>query len=285
MPARIKRAARAVYEVGREAITRYGRDRGGRMAAALAYRTLFALAPLLILAIGIFGLVIGDPDEARDLALQAIGSLVGSEVGEAIESLVVSAVSASDATALIGVGLFAWASSSLFMDLQMSLNDIFRVPREQTAGWKGFARRRGIALAWSISFGVLLIAAWLASAAGGWVGGLLPEGFDLARRLVQVGTRVAALAIVPAVFMLMYRTMTRARLRGRALWVGALVTSAAFLGTAYGAGIYFSWDRDTTAGQVAGSAVVLLLLAYFLSSAILMGAEVTRAYHDRLEDK
>ena len=272
-----------MYEVGRDAVTSYGQDRAGRMAAALAYRTLFAIAPLLILAIGVFRLIIGDPEQARDMVVAVVDSLVGEQVGEAIESIVVSAVNASDSAAIIGFALFAWASSSLFMDLQMSLNDIFRFPKEDMRGWRSFLRRRGIALAWSLSFGLLLIAAWIVSAAGGWFVELLPADFGLARRVVTLGVRLAALAIVPLVFMLMYRTMTRVKLRWQALWVGGVVTSLAFLGTAYVAGIYFSWDQDTTAGQIAGSAVVLLLLAYFLSSAILMGAEVTRAYHDRLQ--
>ena len=253
------------------------------MAAALAYRTLFAIAPLLLLAIGIFGLVVGDAEEARDLVVATIGSLVGPQVAESIESLVVSAVNGSDSTAIIGFGLFVWAASSLFMDLQVSLNDIFRVPTDRTTGWKAFLRRRTVAIVWSISFGVLLIAAWVASAAGGAIAGLLPPNAGLARKVVDLGSRLAAFAIVPLVFMLMYRTMTRARLHWRAVWVGGLITSVAFIGTAYVAGVYFSWDRGTTAGQIAGSVVVLLLLAYLLASSILMGAEVTRAYHDRLE--
>lgn len=283
MPGRIRRVARAVYEVGRDAVSSYGHDRGGRMAAALAYRTLFAVAPLLLLAIGTFGLVIGDPEEARDIVVRVIGTLVGPEVSDSIESLVVSAVQESDTTAIIGFGLFAWASSSLFMDLQMSLNDIFRVPREEVAGWRGMLRRRAVAIGWSLSFGVLLILSWLAGAVGGWLAGLVPPGFGLGRTVVEVGTRVLAFTLVPVVFVLMYRTMTRARLHRRALVAGGLITSIAFLATALVAGVYFSWDRETSAGQIAGSVVVLLLLAYFLSSAILMGAEATRALHDRLE--
>ncbi len=285
MSARIMSAARAVYEVGRNAIRSYGQDRVGRMAAALAYRTLFALAPLLLLGIGIFGLLIGDPGEARDVVVRTIGSLVGPKVGETIESLVVSAVNASDTTAIIGFALFAWAASSLFMDLQMSLNDIFKVPRDQITGWKSFLRRRAIAIAWSVSFGALLIAAWFAGAAGGWLAELVPERFVLAQTLVEIGTRVVAFAVVPGVFVLMYSTMTRAEILRPALWVGALVTSVAFLGTAFVAGIYFSWDRQTTASQMAGSAVVLLGLAYFVASAVLMGAEITRAHHERLEEQ
>ncbi len=280
MPTRIRDAARAAYEVGKDAVSRYGRDRGGRMAAALAYRTLFAIAPLLLLATGVFGLVIGDAERAREFVLDAIGTVVGPAAAEAIETLVVSAVEASDATTVIGLGLFAWASSSLFMDLQMSLNDIFGVPRAKVMGWRAFVRRRLISVAWSLSFGVILIALWIVGAAGGWIAELIPEGFG--QSVVSIGTRLIPLVLLPAVFAVMYRTMTRAELHTRALMVGGLVTSAVFLITAIAAGIYFAWDTGTPAGQVAGSVVVLLLLAYFLSSSILMGAEITRAHHDRL---
>lgn len=285
MASRIPAALRASFEVGREAVRSYGRDRVGRMAAALAYRTLFAVAPLLLLALGVFSLVIGDREEARATVVGALGVLLGPDATEAIESLVSSAVVASDATAIIGLALFAWASSSLFMDLQMSLADIFRVPREQMSGWRAFLRRRAVAIAWSLGFGLLFIVIWVANATAGWLVELIPETFELARGVVELGARVFALVLAPLVFMVMYRTMIRVPIRDGALLLGGVVTSVAFLATSYAAAIYFSWDRETPAGQIAGSVVVLLLLAYLLSSAVLMGAEVTRVYHERLQRK
>ena len=285
MPPRITNAFKAIYEVARDAVRGYGEDRGGRMAAALAYRTLFAIAPLLLLALGVFGLVVGDPLEAREIVVRALGTLLGPDATQAIVSLASSAVVGSDATAVIGFGLFAWASSSLFMDLQSSLSDIFRVPKERRTGWRSFVARRAVAIAWSIGFSLLFIVIWFSNAAGSWLIGLIPEGFGLARGAVEVGVRLVAVALAPLVFMLMYRTMIRVRIRKRALLLGGVVTSVAFLGTAYVANIYFSWDRETPAGQIAGAVVVLLLLAYMLSTAVLMGAEVTRAYHERLQRK
>lgn len=275
-------AAKGAYGVLADSVRSYGRDRTGRIAAALAYRTMFAIAPLLIVATGVFGLIVGDPERARRLVLDVLGRLVGPEVAEAVQALVVSAVATSDTTALIGFVLFAWASSSLFMDLQVGLNDIFGVSQERTAGWRAFLRRRLVAIAWSVSIGILLVTAWLANAAGGWIAGLLPDALGVAKTLILVGGRLVAFAVFPLVFALMYRTMTRARLHRRAVWVGGVVTSLAFVLTALGAGIYFSWDRQTSAGQVAGSVVVLLLASYFLASALLFGAQVTKAYHDRL---
>jgi membrane protein len=280
---RILSGARDTFAVFLDAAKSYGRDRVGRMAAALAYRTMFAIAPLLLLVTGVFGLIVDNPDEVRDLILGVIDGVVGSQVSEAIQTLVTSAVESSEATTAIGFALFAWASSSLFMDLQMGLNDIFGVPQEKTTGFRAFVRRRLIAIAWSISIGLLLVAAWLTNAAAGWLAGLIPETFGLARTTIQFGARLIAFIMFPLIFVGMYRTMTRARLHPRAIWVGGLVTSLVFFLTAIAAGVYFSWDEQTSAGQVAGSLVVLLLTAYLLSSALLFGAQVTRAYHDHLQ--
>ncbi|MFO7299175.1 MAG: YihY/virulence factor BrkB family protein [Actinomycetes bacterium] len=284
MPSRALRLARSAFEVVRDALKGFGEDRGGRMAAALAYRTLFAIAPLLLLALGVFALVVGDAEEAKVAVLGAIGSLVGSAATEAIESLVGSAVR-SDATAVVGLALFAWGSSSLFIDLQASLSDVFRVPQERRSGWRAWVRSRLIAIAWSVGFGVLFLVIWVVNAAGGWLAGLLPEALGATRQVVALVTRLLTVALAPAVFMLMYRTMIRTRLDRRAVLVGSVITAAIFVATAYGAAAYFSWDRDTTAGRVAGSVVVLLLLAYFLATALLLGAEVTRVCHHRFRSK
>jgi membrane protein len=282
---RILSGARDTFAIIADAAKSYGRHRVGRMAAALAYRTMFAIAPLLLLVTGVFGLIVDDPAHVRNLILGMIDGVVGSQVSEAIQSLVTSAVESSEATTAIGFVLFAWASSTLFMDLQMGLNDIFGVPQEKTTGVRAFVRRRLIAIAWSVSIGLLLVVAWLANAAAGWLAELVPEALGPARMAINIAARLVAFAIFPLVFVGMYRTMTRARLHPRAIWVGGLVTSLVFFLTAVGVGIYFSWDEQTSAGQVAGSLVVLLLTAYLLASALLFGAQVTRAYHDHLQNQ
>lgn len=282
---RIETLAGTALGVLKDAARSYGVYRVGRMAAAVAYRAIFAVAPLLLLAVGVFGLVVGDSTEARARIFDNIERLIGGEVARAVEILVTSAIQTSDVAAVIGFALFAWTASTLFMELQNSLNDVFGVPHEATAGVIGFIRRRAIGMAWSMSLGLLLLALWVVNVAWGWIASLLPDGLEPLENLIGLTARLVSLLIFPVIFYLMFRTMTRARLRRRAILLGSLFTSVFFLLAAVGAGFYFRWGARTSASQIAASFFVLLLVAYFLSSAMLFGAQVTRAYHDHLESQ
>lgn len=285
MQTRIKTAGVTSFGVLKDATRSFAADRGNRMAAALAYRAIFAVAPLLLLAVGVFGLVVGDSDEARSRILDNIERLVGSQVAEAVEVLVASAVQTGDLAAIVGLLLFAWTASTLFMELQNSFNDVFGVPREETSGVLRFIRRRAVGMAWSLSLGLLLLAVWLVNVASGWIVSLLPDALDGLDQVFSWGARLVALLIFTILFYLMFRTMTRARVRRRAVMVGSVFTSIAFLLTAVGAGAYFSWGSQTSASRIAASFFVLLLLSYLLSNVLLLGAQVTRAYDDHLRSQ
>jgi uncharacterized BrkB/YihY/UPF0761 family membrane protein len=88
--------------------------------------------------------------------------------------------------------------------------------------------------------------------------------------------------VLPALFALAVRTLTRATIRWRAILSGGLFTTVAFLLTSYGAGLYFAFDAETPAPQIAGAFFVVLLLAYLLSAVFLFGAVITRLHNDHL---
>ena len=141
---------------------------------------------------------------------------------------------------------------------------------------------RGIGFLWVLGLGFLLVATWLINALWGFVSNLLPGSFGVVDDLVSVITPLASLILLPLVFALIFQTMTVATIPWRAAWVGGAFTAVVFLIAAYGVGIYFEIAGATTALGFAGSFVVILFLAYFLSMVFLYGAEVTKAYADRL---
>ncbi|MCI0678591.1 MAG: YihY/virulence factor BrkB family protein [Actinobacteria bacterium] len=265
------------YQVLETAVRSYGADRVNRMAAAVAYRTMFALAPLLIVAVAVFGIVMGNSEEAREGLLATVEGVAGVEVANAVETLIRSALVSGDVTALVGFILFVWSASSLFTEVQTNLNDIFRVPHAKLAGISGFLKTRALSLLWAISLGLLLIVVWLVNAAWEWLASLLPEGLQT----VGIGARLVSLGLLPLVFALIFRTLIRASVRWRAILVGSGLTALMFGVTAIGAGLYFS--TGASAPQIAGAFFVVLLLAYLLSSVFLFGAQVTRVYNDRLD--
>ena len=116
----------------------------------------------------------------------------------------------------------------------------------------------------------------------GFVSSLLPGSLEAVDELFTVLTPLASLILLPLVFAMIFKTMTVAAIPWRPAWVGGAFTAVVFLLAAYGVGIYFEIAGATTALGFAGSFVVILFLAYFLAMVFLYGAEVTKAYSDRL---
>lgn len=260
----------------------YGVHRASRMAAAIAYRTVFALAPLLMISVAVLGSFLGSRVEAQQEIVAGIESVVGPEVAQVVDDILTSALGSTGTAYLIGGILLIWTASSLFLEMQRDLNDIFEVPLEEVAGIVAMVRRRGIGFLWVLGLGFLLVATWLVNAIWGFLSSLLPGSFEAVDDLLTVLTPLASVILLPLVFALIFKTMTVAAIPWRPAWVGGAFTAVVFLLAAYGVGIYFKVAGPTTALGFAGSFVIILFLAYFLAMVFLYGAEVTKAYSDRL---
>lgn len=275
--------AKLTYQVFLAAGKEFGADRGSRMAAAVAYRVMFALAPMFLLAVTIFGAVLGSNDAARVEILLRVEEVAGSVVADALDTFLLSVEVSGGTAAVIGIILLFWTSSSLFIELQVNLNDIFDAPQERVSGIMGFLRKRTLGFLWVFGVGLSLICVWLVNALWRFVGdNILPPGADRAHFVLGLLAPVVSALLLPVILGLFIQTMSAVKIRWRAIWWGSFFTSVAFLAAAYGTGIYFSWDSETSASQVAASLFVILLLAFVLASVFIYGAEVTRVYNDYL---
>lgn len=275
--------AKLTYQVFLAAAKEFGADRGSRMAASVAYRVMFALAPLFLLAVTIFGAVLGSDDAARMEILGRVEEIAGTVVADALDTFLRSVEVSGGTAALIGTILLVWTSSSLFIELQTNLNDIFDVPLERVSGVMGFLRKRTLGFLWVFGVGLSLIAVWLINALWRFVGdNLLPPGADRVHLVVGLLAPLVSALLLPLILGLFVQTMSMVKIRWRAVWWGSFFTSVSFLAAAYGAGVYFSWDNETSASQVAASLFVILLLAFVLASVFIYGAEVTKVYNDYL---
>jgi membrane protein len=283
MWAKTQETARFTFEILRAAGNQYGLDRVNRMAAAVAYRTMFALAPLLLLAIFFLGLVVGD-GEARQELLDTVARVAGDTAGDALDSFLDSVGDTAGGAGLVGLGLLLWTGSSLFLELQGDLNDIFDVPAERTTGLKGSAIKRGIGFLWSLGLGMILVAIWLLNSFWRFLGDFLPAAFAPIHVVISYLAPVVSVLILPFVFALVFQTLTRVRVRWRAVWWGSFFTSVVFLAATYGAGLYFSIAGRNAATAV-GAIFIILLLAFILSAVFLFGAEVTKVYDSHLDGR
>ena len=252
------------------------------MAAAIAYRTVFALAPLLMIAVAVLGSFLGSRVEAQQEIVEGIEAVVGPEVAQVVDDILTSALGSTGTAYLIGGILLLWTASSLFLEMQRDLNDIFDVPHKEVTGIVAMVRLRGIGFLWVLGLGFLLVATWLINAMWGFLSSLLPGSLEAVDELFTVLTPLASVILLPLVFAMIFKTMTVAAIPWRPAWVGGAFTAVVFLLAAYGVGIYFDIAGPTTALGFAGSFVIILFLAYFLAMVFLYGAEVTKAYSDRL---
>lgn len=278
----IKFNAVFVYEILRTAGQKYGEDRVARMAAAVSYRAIFAIAPLLLLAVFVFGLFLGRSDTAQAEILAAVDQFAGEAVEGVVASILESVQGAVGVAGPAGFALLLWTASSLFIELQNDLNDIFGVPYEYTTGVVEFVKKRGLGFLAALGLGLVLIAVWLLNGIWQFLGDIFPDSFEPVHRAIGLFTPLISLIVLPFVMALTFQVLSRVKVRWRAIWWGSFFTSAVFLAAAYGTGLYFSLSSTSAAG-VAGSAFIILLLAFVLSSVYLFGAEVTKVYHHYLD--
>ncbi|MGH8927425.1 MAG: YihY/virulence factor BrkB family protein [Acidimicrobiia bacterium] len=253
---------------------RFSRHRGGTLAAAIGYRAVFALAPLLLVAVSLTGVIFGE-DAARGELVAQLQRIVGADIAKATQDLVLEA-SRSRNVGWIGLLLLIWAGSGLFVETQGALASIYEVDPAQVAGFKMAIRRRAVTLAAVIASGVMLAVLVGGATAVAWLpvrwaaNGL---GF-----LISAGVLVAGLVLA-------FRYLTVARLPWRAIILAAVATSVAVGAAAVGVSLFVAWGGGGGASGVAGSLVAILLAVYVLSSVLLLGAALTKTVADRMSTK
>jgi membrane protein len=221
---------RDFYSFMKEAIHAWVDDYAPSMGAALAYYTLFSIAPLLLLVISVAGLAFGE-EAARGQVSATLSSFLGAEGAIAIEGLLKS-VSLHDkgiAGTALGLLLLLVGATSVFAELQNALDRVWRAPeRDKPSGLIGLLRARLLSIGLILGLGFLMIVSLVASAAltalGEWWAPTF-GGWDIALQTVNF---VVSFGLVTAVFAMIYKFMPSVRIAWRDVWFGAVVTAALF---------------------------------------------------------
>jgi membrane protein len=255
-------------------------DYAPSMGAALAYYTLFSLAPLLIIAIAVAGLVFGQ-EAARGEIVAQIQGLIGREGAVAVQGLLKSANGpARDIVAtLISTVMLVIGATTVFGELQSDLDRIWRVPAPaKENGMWSLLRSRLLSFGLVLGLGFLLLVSLIVSAAiaafGKWSYGFF-EGREAYLHTLNFGI---SFAITTLLFAMIYKFMPRASIAWRDVWVGASVTSLLFEIGKFLIGLYLGTTSVASGFGAAGSLVVLLLWVYFSAQVFLLGAEFTWVY-------
>lgn len=273
---------RQAYGLLKDSVGAWIDDYAPSMGAALAYYTVFSIAPLLLIVISVAGMVFG-AEAARGAVMTEFSGMIGAEGAAALENMLVavSDPGLSTLTALLGTVTLVIGATTVFAELQSALDRIWQVPeRKKASGIWELLRARLLSFGMVLGIGFLLIVSLLASAgiaAMGRVWGPLFEGAILAHVLDVV----VSLTLVTVVFAMIYKIMPHAEVRWPDVWLGAIVTSVLFSIGKFLIGLYIGKSGVASGYGAAGSLVVLLVWVYYSAQIFLLGAEFTWLYANR----
>lgn len=248
------------------------------MGAAIAFYTLFALAPMLLTAVAVAGLVFGR-DAAQGALVAELGGLVGARGAEALEAMLANARDTGTGifATIIGTGTFLLLMTGAFVQLQDSLNIIWKAQPPRNWG-RAFIRSRLMSLAFVIGIGFLLLVSLAIDAALTAVGTYLSDALPGWSKLLLVFNSILALGSSSLLFAAIFKILPNAPVAWRDAWIGGIVTGVMFTVGKFLIGFYIGSSGIASTYGAAASIVTILLWIYYSSQIVLFGAEITKAY-------
>ena len=271
---------RQIGTLTKESVIAWRADHASSMGGALAYYTLFSIAPILVIAIAVAGFFFGE-EAARGEILVQLRGMLGDDGAAAVQGLLESARRPEQGllATVAGVLLLIVGATTVFAELQMDLDRIWKIPAaEQKGGLWGLLRSRLLSFGLILALGFLLLVSLIFSAAlaalGQWWGSYF-DGWDTVLEMVNF---IVALAITTGLFAMIYKLLPSVEIAWRDVWIGAAVTALLFALGKTLIGIYIGRSSVASGFGAAGSFVVLLIWVYYSTQIFLLGAEFTGVY-------
>jgi membrane protein len=259
-------------------------DRCLKLSAALAYYTVFSLAPLLVLIISLISIFLGEEAIQGQIFAQ-INGLVGNEAAKQIQDMIKNVeLSGKTNTALvIGVITLLLGATSIFVEIQDSVNLIWRVKAKPKRGWLKIIKDRLLSSSLVVSLGFLLLVSLI-------INGLVLALSDfLTRYIPGIGVFIISAfnflistGVVAVLFGVIFKVLPDAKIAWKDVRWGAFFTALLFMLGRFLIGLYIETTSTSSTYGAAGSLIVILTWIYYTAAILYFGAEFTQAYANRL---
>ncbi|HEY1172184.1 MAG TPA: YhjD/YihY/BrkB family envelope integrity protein [Verrucomicrobiae bacterium] len=261
----------------KEAAKSWSGHDASRLGAALAFYTIFAIAPLFIIVLAIAGMWFGE-EAARKQLFDQLNALVGEKGGEAIQAVVAAAdkPAAGVLASVAAVGTLFVGATGVFVELQSALNTVWNVKRETGRGVVHFIKDRLMSFAMILAIGFLLLVSLVVSAGLSALGSLM-SGYLPAEEIIwKTINFLISLGVITVLFAMIFKVLPDIKISWRNVWGGALLTAFLFnLGKSL-LSIYLGRGSFSSAYGAAGSLVIILVWVYYSAQILFFGAEFTR---------
>ncbi|MBV9873117.1 MAG: YihY/virulence factor BrkB family protein [Verrucomicrobia bacterium] len=270
------------FELLKTTAQEWSRDKCPQLGAALAYYAVFSLAPLMLILLGLFGMIYGGNEQARQKILEQLSYFLDPSTLRSVQEIAAKAAQPKPGlwSAIFGVLIAIFGASGIFGQLQDALNSIWDVKPKPNRGIWGFIRSRFLSFAMVAGVCFLLLVSLslegVLKSLHAFLQGMMPGGHYLGLAIFYFFD----IAIIVFLFAMIFRFLPDAKISWHDVWYGAALTAALFVIGKFLLGLYLSSGAAGSAYGAASSLVTLLLWVFYSAQLLLFGAEFTRIYAD-----
>lgn len=284
----IKKKIKEFFQLIVNAGKGFSEDECMKKGAALAYFTVFSIGPLILIltwALGFFyGSLLQGDIQAQTEVMDELAGLFGSDIANMLESTVSKISEDSNQSSLgilIGVVMLIFTSTTIFIDIQKSINDIWKVKPKPKKGWVKMLVNRLVSFSMILGLAFLLMVSLILSSAIGivtnFLDGYIPLSVANINLIDWVNTGITFL-VIATLFGCIYSVLPDAKVRFRDILGGAIFTALLFMAGKWAISLYLSNNATASAFGAAGSIIILLSWVYYSAAILYFGAEFTREY-------
>ncbi len=275
---------KTMWSLIKDTFDEWQEDKATRLAAALAYYTVFSLAPLVIIVLGITGYIFGSQDVVGAYLIEQVQGLVGQEGAEIFQTIIENAdqPTSSIVAALIGIGTLLFGAIGVFGGLQDALNTVWGVTSKPGRGIWDFIETRLLSFTMVLGIGFLLLVSLVLSSLLSALDGFLANWLsDFSVLAIHVINFAVSFGVITLLFAMIYKILPDVEIDWSDVWMGAAVTALLFSIGKFLLGFYLGRQTFGSTYGAAGSILIILLWVYYSAQILLFGAEFTQVYAKR----
>lgn len=257
-------------------------DKGLKLSASLAYTTIFSMGPMLLLIMSLASIFFGQ-DAIEGRLFSQINGLLGASAAKQIQDIIKNIqVSGKTNFALAAsIIVLVLGASSLFAEIQDSLNIIWRVKAKPKRGWVNFLKNRLLSVSLIVSLGFLLVVSLIINGLMQMLSDALTKYFSsVAVFVISFINFIITLAVIALIFGIIFKVLPDAKIKWKNVRTGAIFTSIFFMIGQLLIALYIAKTGAGSAYGAAGSIIIILVWVYYASAILYIGAEFTQAYSE-----
>lgn len=271
---------RGTWKIAKQTISNFIDDKVLKLSAALAYYTIFSLPGLIIIVVWISDIFYGEK-AVEGTVYGQIAGLVGKDAALQIQQTIRNATLSYETgfAATVGIATLIIGATSIFGEIQDSINTIWKLKAKPRKGWLKMIINRLLSFSIIITLGFLLLVSLIVNAVMDAFINKLTAIFPHTEVLIAyVFNMILSFAITSFLFGLIFKVLPDAKIEWRHVRAGAFTTAILFMAGKFGISYYLGHNKLTSAYGAAGSVIVILLWVYYSATILYFGAVYTRVY-------